>query len=99
MRNVRRALWLAGGPVRAVLVVGIRLYAVTLSGWLGGQCRFTPSCSAYAETAIRTCGATRGTALAVWRVLRCNPFGETGTDPVPPSPRYDALIPTRNAGT
>jgi putative membrane protein insertion efficiency factor len=93
MRDARRIPWLAGSPARVALVAIIRLYGVTLSGWLGGQCRFEPSCSAYAEAAIRTRGATRGTALAIWRVLRCNPFGAAGPDPVP-SGRYDELIPT-----
>ena len=56
---------------------------VTLSGWLGGQCRFHPTCSRYAEEAIRTHGAIRGSILAAGRVLRCNPFGRGGLDPVP----------------
>ena len=61
----------------------MRAYRATLSGWLGGQCRFYPSCSAYAEQAIRTRGAVIGSALAVWRVLRCNPFGRGGVEHVP----------------
>ena len=84
---IRRALWTAGAPARAVLIGAIHAYRATLSGWLGGQCRFYPSCSHYAEEAIRTQGALRGSALAVWRVLRCNPFGKGGVDPAPPSRR------------
>ena len=83
MSTVRRAAWVAGVPARGALVGLIRLYRATLSGWLGGQCRFHPSCSHYAEEAIRTHGAVRGSALAAWRVLRCNPFGAPGTQPVP----------------
>jgi putative membrane protein insertion efficiency factor len=79
----RHAAWVAGGPARAVLLGAVRLYRATLSGWLGGQCRFFPSCSHYAETAIRTHGAVHGSALAAWRLLRCNPFGKGGVDPVP----------------
>ena len=60
------------------------LYRATLSGWLGGQCRFYPTCSHYAEDAIRERGALRGTAMAAWRILRCNPFGEGGIDHVRP---------------
>jgi uncharacterized protein len=56
---------------------------VTLSGVLGGQCRFYPSCSHYAEDAIRTRGLVRGWAMAIWRILRCNPFGRGGFEPVP----------------
>ncbi|MFA5585150.1 MAG: membrane protein insertion efficiency factor YidD [Saccharofermentanales bacterium] len=46
-------------------------------------CRFSPTCSAYAAEAIRTWGAVRGTGLALWRVLRCNPLSKGGYDPVP----------------
>ena len=90
MKPVRRALWLAGAPLRALLIGLVRLYRLTLSGWLGGQCRFYPSCSHYAERAIRMHGALKGSALAAWRVLRCNPFGRGGVDPVPP--RYEDVI-------
>ena len=100
MKSVRSILWWAGAPARAVLLGGIALYRLTLSGWLGGQCRFLPTCSRYAEEAIRTHGATKGSVLAVRRVLRCNPFGRGGFDPVPggradlhaPHPVYDVAI-------
>ena len=88
----------AGTPFRALEIGLIRAYRATLSGWLGGQCRFYPSCSHYAEDAIRCRGAVRGTLLAAWRVLRCNPFGSGGIDHVrpereSPSARYDAVTP------
>jgi len=72
-------------------VGSIRIYRATLSGWLGGQCRFAPSCSHYAEEAIRSHGAVKGSALATWRIVRCNPFGRGGLDPVPEGRRlaYD----------
>jgi uncharacterized protein len=93
MTSVRLLLWKAGAPLRLLLLGAIALYRRTLSGWLGGQCRFSPTCSRYAEEAIRSHGAARGTALAVHRVLRCNPFGRGGVDPVPPSRRpYDGAI-------
>jgi putative membrane protein insertion efficiency factor len=83
MTSIRRVLWNAGAPARLVLLAAIRTYQLTLSGWLGGQCRFSPTCSRYAEEAIRSLGATRGSFLATRRVLRCNPFGRGGLDPVP----------------
>jgi uncharacterized protein len=93
MTSVRRVLWNLGVPARLILLAAIRLYQLTLSGWLGGQCRFSPTCSRYAEEAIRSLGATRGLLLATRRVLRCNPFGRGGLDPVP-QPRlvYDISI-------
>ena len=83
MTLARRILWAAGAPARLALLGAIHLYRLTLSGWLGGQCRFSPTCSRYAEEAIRSLGATRGLFLATRRVLRCNPFGRGGMDPVP----------------
>jgi hypothetical protein len=50
-----------------------------------GGCRYVPTCSEYAATAISTHGPLRGSALAAWRVLRCNPFGRGGLDNVPPA--------------
>jgi uncharacterized protein len=76
------ARWL-GLPARAALVGGIRLYRVTVGGLLGGQCRFHPSCSHYAEAAIRARGALAGSVFAFWRIARCQPFGRGGLDPAP----------------
>lgn len=94
MDGLRRAVWLAGAPARATLVGLIRLYQRSLAAWLGGQCRFSPTCSSYAIDAIRSRGALVGSAFATWRILRCNPFGAGGLDPAP-GRRYDAdLRPT-----
>ena len=95
--RVRRVVWMAGAPARLALVACIRLYRLTLSGWIGGQCRFYPSCSHYAEGAIRTHGAIRGSLMAAWRIVRCGPFTPGGVDPVPPATRpraYDGVIHT-----
>lgn len=94
---MRRTLRAAGAPARALLTGLIRVYRVTLSGWLGGQCRFYPSCSHYAEEAILVHGAIKGTGSAIWRVLRCNPFGAGGIDRVPgriSANEYEAVIPS-----
>jgi uncharacterized protein len=88
---IPHALRTAGTPVRALEIGLIRLYRATLSGWLGGQCRFYPSCSHYAEDAIRERGALKGTALAAWRILRCNPFGRGGIDSIRGAGAYDAV--------
>jgi uncharacterized protein len=98
MNAVRRASWLIGAPFRAALIGGIALYRATLSGWLGGQCRFHPTCSHYADDAVRSRGALVGGAFAVWRILRCNPFGAGGLDPAPGRrhpQRYDGVAQTR----
>ena len=98
-RSLRRGVWLVGAPLRFGLIALVRLYRATLSGMLGGQCRFHPSCSVYAEEAIRAHGAFRGVALAAWRVLRCNPFGRGGIDRVPSagSLPYDSITRRRAA--
>ena len=97
MRSMRAALWASGTPVRLVLIGLIRLYQFTLSGWLGGQCRFHPSCSNYAAEAIARHGALRGVALATWRLARCGPFTAGGVDHGPGARRehggYDSVIP------
>lgn len=69
----------------AVLVAPIRAYQLVLSPLLGPRCRFYPSCSSYAVTALRVHGPLRGTALALWRLLRCHPWNPGGPDPVPPT--------------
>jgi uncharacterized protein len=97
LRTLRWGLWLLGAPARLALIGLVRLYQVSLSGWLGGQCRFHPTCSHYAEDAIRAVGAIRGSALAMWRVARCGPFGAGGFDPAPvghrlSAPEYDVAI-------
>jgi putative membrane protein insertion efficiency factor len=78
-------VWLAGAPARGLLLGAIALYRVALSGWLGGQCRFYPSCSSYGQEAIRVHGAARGGAMTLWRIARCGPFTAGGVDRVPPS--------------
>jgi uncharacterized protein len=94
VNRLRRAAWLAGAPVRMVLIGLIHVYRLVFSGSLGGQCRFSPTCSHYAEDAIREHGAFRGSLMAAWRIARCGPFTDGGYDPVRPGRRheYDAVI-------
>ncbi len=61
----------------------IRLYQKHLSARTPPACRFTPTCSAYAIEALTRYGVFIGTGLALWRILRCNPFCRGGYDPVP----------------
>jgi putative membrane protein insertion efficiency factor len=69
--------------MRRVLMGIIRIYQLAVSPMLGPRCRFHPSCSCYAHTAIERYGALRGSWLGARRLLRCHPFSEGGYDPVP----------------
>ena len=69
--------------VSDLLILPIRFYQKYISPLTPATCRFTPSCSHYAIEAIRKHGPFKGLALAVWRILRCNPWGGSGYDPVP----------------
>ena len=70
---------------RRLLVLLIRGYQRFLSPLTPPTCRFYPSCSAYAVIALERHGVIRGTRLAVWRILRCNPWNPGGVDDVPPA--------------
>jgi hypothetical protein len=72
--------------IKALLIAPIRFYRFFLSPWFGRQCRFTPTCSAYAIEAIETHGAARGLWLAACRIGRCHPWSPGGMDPVPGRP-------------
>lgn len=65
-----------------LLIALVRAYQLTLSPFLGGSCRFLPTCSNYAIEALRTHGAWRGSLLAARRLLSCHPLGRSGFDPV-----------------
>lgn len=69
--------------MQTILLALIRAYRYLLSPWVGGQCRFEPTCSIYAMQAIEHYGALRGSWLAFRRLLRCHPFCPGGRDPVP----------------
>ncbi|MGN0865722.1 MAG: membrane protein insertion efficiency factor YidD [Akkermansia sp.] len=77
--------------LKQLLILPVRFYQRYLSRPLhllsgpNSGCRFTPSCSAYFIEAVELHGALRGSALGIWRLLRCNPWGGCGYDPVPPA--------------
>jgi len=69
--------------LRDALIGLVKAYQLLLSPWLGGRCRYQPTCSAYAEEALRRHGAARGLWLTLRRLGRCHPWGGSGYDPVP----------------
>jgi putative membrane protein insertion efficiency factor len=65
-----------------IVIAPIRFYQRVISPALPRRCKYHPTCSDYAVQAIRSYGILRGTVLAGWRLLRCNPFSHGGYDPV-----------------
>lgn len=72
---MKPAAWIISLPVRA--------YRLLWSPWVGHNCRYQPTCSAYALEALEKHGAIRGAALTIRRILRCHPWGGSGIDNVP----------------
>jgi putative membrane protein insertion efficiency factor len=70
-----------------ILLAMIAGYRLLLSPFLGQNCRFYPTCSAYAAEAIERHGALRGSWLALKRIAKCHPWHPGGVDPVPPATR------------
>jgi len=68
--------------VKRLALAPVRLYQRWISPMLPRRCKYEPTCSAYAAEAIERFGVIRGTVLACWRILRCNPFSHGGFDPV-----------------
>ena len=69
--------------IRSSFIFFIRLYQIHFSAFLGGACRFDPSCSRYAEQALKTFSLKQAIPLIVKRVIRCRPFSTFGWDPIP----------------
>jgi len=67
--------------MRRFFLAPVRFYARFISPALPARCKYHPSCSAYAVQAVERFGILRGSVLAVWRLLRCNPFSHGGYDP------------------
>lgn len=85
---VTKGAWVLGLPVRVALIALVRAYRAAIGPMMAGRCRFHPSCSAYAEEALRVHGALKGAALAGWRIVRCSPLSAGGLDPVPARGRW-----------
>ena len=68
--------------MKKVLIMLIKFYRRRISPMKKPCCRFYPTCSAYAIEAIEKKGVIRGSVMAIWRILRCNPFCKGGYDPV-----------------
>ncbi|MCS7207706.1 MAG: membrane protein insertion efficiency factor YidD [Dehalococcoidia bacterium] len=70
--------------MKGFVLWAVRWYQRIGSPYLGGRCRYDPSCSHYALEAIERHGLTKGFLLTLWRLVRCAPWGGYGYDPVPP---------------
>ena len=69
--------------INFIFILPIKMYQILLSPLIGPSCRFNPTCSHYAIQAITKYGAIKGLFLALKRISRCHPWGESGNDPVP----------------
>ena len=67
-----------------VMILPIRFYRASISPLFPNSCRHIPTCSEYAIQSLRVHGILKGSLLAIWRILRCHPWGTHGYDPVPP---------------
>ena len=82
--------------MKKLLLLAIKFYQKAISPYRGPCCRYYPTCSAYAYTAVSRFGALRGGMLALMRVLRCHPFHPGGFDPVPED--WHEALPWRRKG-
>jgi len=69
--------------INFIFILPIKIYQILLSPLIGPSCRFNPTCSHYAIQAITKYGALKGLYLALKRIIKCHPWGESGNDPVP----------------
>ena len=77
---------------KTLLMGLIKAYRLVLSPWLGGDCRFEPTCSTYALEALEKHGAVSGAAFTAYRIVRCQPWCEGGHDPVPSTSIFTGLL-------
>lgn len=69
--------------MKRILIAIIKFYRKEISPYTKSRCKYIPTCSQYGLEAIERFGALKGSALTIWRILRCNPFSKGGYDPVP----------------
>lgn len=74
--------------IKRLFIGLVKGYKYFISPMLGNNCRYHPSCSEYAQEALERHGVIKGLGLALWRILRCNPFSKGGIDPVPPNKHH-----------
>ncbi len=80
LKNLKR--WVARAP-NAAAIIGVKAYQLTLSFFLGGNCRFYPSCSEYSKECFETLPFWNALGLSLRRLSACHPFSRYGYDPVP----------------
>ncbi|MGQ1785203.1 MULTISPECIES: membrane protein insertion efficiency factor YidD [unclassified Saccharicrinis] len=83
MKLLSKLLEYIKAAVVFILIIPIKIYQLTISPLLGASCRYTPTCSTYSIQALKKYGPIKGTYLAIKRIMRCNPWGGHGHDPVP----------------
>ncbi len=83
MKGLKNVLHLLAKGMSLLLILPILFYQRFVTPFTPPSCRFTPTCSEYARQAFLKHGPVKGLLLAVWRILRCNPWGGSGYDPVP----------------
>lgn len=83
MKTAKRLMGIVSHAMSWLLVLPIVFYQKFITPYTPASCRFTPTCSEYARQAIMKHGPIKGLVLAIWRILRCNPWGGSGYDPVP----------------
>ncbi|MDG1470747.1 MAG: membrane protein insertion efficiency factor YidD [Ascidiaceihabitans sp.] len=76
-------------PLAFTLSLPVRAYRLVFSPWVGFNCRYQPTCSAYAMEALQKHGGIKGSYLAAHRICRCHPWGDDGYDPVPDDKPHD----------
>ena len=83
MNIIRQTAHYVSKAFAFLLCLPIVFYQTYISPFTPATCRFTPTCSEYAKQALKKHGPIKGLGLAIWRILRCNPWGGSGYDPVP----------------
>lgn len=80
MNSIKMVSKFMGIVFAHLLVEAIKLYRISLGRYIGGRCRFYPTCSEYFIIAVEKYGPLKGLVKGIWRLLRCNPFSKGGYD-------------------